>query len=145
MLQRQIITIETWPGLALLFLLLFVYLVTTEIQSQDCEDRLCYNTTPSPQAGDSSYDMIDKMVTTLRVNHSPVEWRKALMIGLILSLVIICLFGSTMTIRNYVIIVLIIFLVVYFISTWTNWVYWRDVDTKIDRKLLRLRSHLNSS
>lgn len=131
---------DTWPWVALLFLLLFVYLVATEIQSQDCADRLCYNTTSEPNLDDKSSAMIDKLVTTLRVNHSPVEWRKALLIGMIVSLVVIVVFNIPLTLCTFILLGLIVFIFVYFASTWTNWVWWRCHDTYIERQLIALRS-----
>ena len=133
---------RTWPFIALLFLLLFVYLISTEIQSQDCDDRLCYNTTPTPQSEDNPRQMIDKMIATLRVNHSPVEWRKALLIGLLVAFLVILVLGLPLTIRNFVLATLIVFIIVYFASTWTNWTYWRGMDNWVEHQLLRLRSEL---
>ena len=132
---------QTWPFVALLFLLLFVYLIWTEIQSQDCDGRLCYNTTPQAESTDTAREMIDKMITTLRVNHSPVEWRKALLIGLFVSFLVIVLTGLTLNLRNFVLAGLIVFILVYFAATWTNWVYWKEIDVYIERQLLQLRSH----
>jgi hypothetical protein len=136
---------QTWPWIALLFLLLFVYLVSTEIQSQDCHERLCYNTTPTPNPEDTPYSMIDKLITTLRVNHSPVEWRKALLLGLITSLIVLAFFAKCLTLSNFILVGLIVFIVVYFAATWTNWTYWRGVDTCLERELLRLRSKIYQS
>lgn len=133
---------QTWPLIALLILLLFVYLVSTEIQSQDCNDRLCYNTTPSPQEKDDPHQIIDKMITTLRVNHSPVEWRKALLIGLLVAFLVILILGLPMTLRNFALATLTVFIIVYFASTWTNWTYWRNMDNSIERQLLQLRSEI---
>ncbi len=133
---------QTWPFVALLILLLFVYLTSTEIQSQDCENRLCYNTTPAPGEEDTPRQMIDKMITTLRVNHSPVEWRKALLIGLFAAFIVILVLGLPLTLRNFVLATLTVFIIVYFASTWTNWTYWRGMDNHIEQQLLRLRSEI---
>lgn len=129
---------QHWPWLAILFILLFVYLVATEIQSQDCDNRRCYNTTPIPSSDDTTRDMIDKIITTARINHNPVEWRKALLIGFIVSLVTLIAFGR-LNLRNFVLIGLIVFILVYFAATWLNWIYWRQVDVTIEKSLLHLR------
>ena len=133
---------QTWPLLGLVILLLFVYIVATEIQSQDCDSRLCYNTTSAPNNEDQPEQMIDKMVTTLRVNHSPVEWRKALLIGLIVAYLVIVVLDVPLTLSNYLLTVFIIFIIVYFASTWTNWTSWRCLDNWIERELIRLRSEI---
>lgn len=133
---------QTWSLISLLFLLLVVYLVSTEIQSQDCYERICYNTTSEAKADDEPSQMIDKMITTLRVNHSPVEWRKALLIGLLVASFVILLTGVCATLSNFILITLIVFIIVYFASTWTNWTYWRQVDNCLERQLLILRSQI---
>lgn len=135
-------TPSSWPFIALLFLLLVVYLISTEIQSQDCLDRLCYNTTSEPNLTDGPNQAIDKMVTTLRVNHSPVEWRKALLIGLIASLIIIVVLGIPLKLSNFILVGLIIFLFVYFAATWTSWKWWRELDVYIERHLVVMRYHV---
>lgn len=131
---------QTWSLISLLFLLLVVYLISTEIQSQDCYERICYNTTPEAQSEDKPSEMIDKIITTLRVNHSPVEWRKALLIGLFVASCVILLTGVCSTLSNFILITLIVFIIVYFAATWTNWTYWRQIDNYIERQLLILRS-----
>lgn len=129
---------STWPALGLVLVGLFIYLIWTELLSQDCTSRSCYNATPIPTTLDTPRQIIDKMVTTLRVNHSPVEWRKGLMIGLVVTLII----GFGLCLPNPIVVVLIIFIVVYFVATWTNWTRWRCLDVRLEQDLLRLRGRV---
>jgi hypothetical protein len=133
---------QTWPFLAILFLALFVYLISTEIQSQDCQDRLCYNTTPQVTSFDHPRTMVEKLITTLRVNHNPVEWRKALLIGLFVSFIVIVVKGVPLTMKNFLLISLIVFIIAYSTLSWTDWSYRREVDNYIERRLLYLHSRL---
>ena len=132
-----------WPFIGILFLVLIVYIVATEIQSQDCDRRLCYNTTPQPHLNDDPETIIDKLITTLRPNHTPVEWRKSLLIGLVVAYLVITVLGVPLMLSRYVLTTLIIFIFVYVALTWTSWVYWRHLDTQIERKLIQQRLSLN--
>ncbi len=126
---------NTWLFGYFIVLLLLVYLIFTETQSQACKDRLCYNTTASPSELDTKHTMVDKMITTLRVNHNPVEWRKALLIGLVVAFVAPMFFGCALGVRNFIMTALLIFIVIYFIMAWHNWTVWREVDVEIEREL----------
>ncbi len=131
-----------WPFLALIFLGVFVWVAYSELLSQDCLDQPCLNKTPVPHQEDTTTEMIDKLITTLRVGHSPVNWRQALMISLIMAFVIILFFNLNWTLRNYGIILLLIFVVVYAILAWSIWSYWRPINMKIEKSLIDLRSRL---
>lgn len=128
---------STWPFLGFFFLGIIIYLLISEIASQDCESQVCVNATPCPERRDMPEEIIDKLIVTLRTNHSPVEWRKALLIGLIISFVILF---PRITLRNYLLVALIIFFTTYFSLTWSSWNYWRKTDNYIEEQLLSLRS-----
>lgn len=119
----------------LLLLTLCLYLVTLELASQDCQGKLCYNSTPSPTKDDSTQEIINKLALTLEINHSPVDWRRALIIGIVVGLI----FLPCVNINTCVVVMILIFMCVYLSFSWSNWVYWRPIDLHIEDLLTHIR------
>ena len=72
-------------------------------------------------------------------------WRRALLIAVILSAIILVIFYPKLPDGfDYFLIVTIIFIVVYFTSVWFQWHWWKGRDFKIEDKLLHLRSTIKN-
>jgi len=120
---------------------ILLYLVWTEIKSQDCLNRQCINSTPLVNLKDTSRTAIDKTIETLRKNHIIVGWRRALMIAIIVSIpIIFFLIHRFPSGFEFVVVVTIIFVIVYFSSVWLQAFWWGQNDLKIEKSLMTLRS-----
>lgn len=124
---------------------ILIYLLWSEIKSQDCLNRTCINSTPPVNLKDSFRTAIDKTIETLRKNHIIVGWRRALMIAIIVSIpIILFLLHRWPSGFEFLITVTIIFVIVYFSSVWLQAFWWGQNDLKIERSLMEIRRSLST-
>lgn len=124
---------------------IILYLVWSEIGSQDCLKSRCNNSTPPVSAKDPSKIAIDKTIETLRKTHTIVGWRRALLVAILVTIPIaVFLLHHFPSGFEFFIIVTIIFIVVYFSSVWLQARWWGMNDLKIERALLLFRHSISS-
>jgi hypothetical protein len=119
---------------------LSVFLIWSEVGSQDCLNRWCNNTTPSVIETDSPRQMIDKTIDTLRKQHTIVGWRRAMLVAIIVTLIVtVSILHRFPTGFQFFMVAVFIFLIVYFSSVWIQARWWGQNDSKIERQLMLLR------
>jgi uncharacterized membrane-anchored protein len=117
-----------------------IYLVWTEIKSQDCLESRCINSTPPVTAKDPPKMAADKTIETLRKNHTIVGWRRAMLVAIAVTIPIaFFLLHQFPSGFDFFVITTIIFIVVYFSSVWLQARWWGMNDLKIERSLLVFR------
>lgn len=128
-----------WP---VIVTAIIIFLSISEIGSQSCQNGKCNhynNIEPSSISGPSSKN-IDTLISRLKLNHTVVGWRRALILAMLLSLIILCLFYPGLPDGfDFFLISTILFLLIYFTTAWFQWHWWKPLDYKIEDRLLSLR------
>ena len=130
-----------WP---FIIILLVAFLIWTEDGSQNCLNKKCNNSCPEINKQDKPTHMIDKIIENVRLNHTEVIWRRSLLVAIFASLLIFVLFyrkGFPHGIKMFLLIV-IIFLGVYFSTSWLQLKWWKANNSKIESSLYRLRANI---
>jgi len=141
-----------WP---IVVIVLIVYLLWSEYGSQDCSKQSCNNRARVIYGEDDWYEAIDKINHNVHMNHTIVGWRRALLVAIIVTILVLFIFyngkkGSTPGDRYAVayalpdgftvfIVTVIIFVIVYFSSAWIQYSWWRNNDYKIEDSLKLLK------
>lgn len=123
----------------IIFIVICIYILATEYASQNCLDRHCLNTTPHANSNDTPKEIIDKLIATIRTNHSPVEWRKSLFIGIVVAFLVLYFCNLKWNLKNFVIIMFIVFFFVYATLTYITWAYYLPLETCLESNLTTLR------
>lgn len=130
--------IHDWWIIVILFIT--IYLVISEISSQDCRDQVCINHTKEAKSNNSITENIDLTIETLRREHTLVSWRRAVIASFIVILVVTFIITKRWPSGyDFFILFTIIFTIIYFSIVWfqTNW--WRRNNDKVEDHLLILR------
>lgn len=126
-----------WWLIIVVFLIFFT--IWSEHGSQDALNRLCHNSTPAVEPGDSINVSIEKTIETVRKNHTLVGWRRSLLIGLIVAIPIIWVIkGQFPTGFIFLVVVGAVTIGAYFSTVWMEYNWWSGIDTKIEDGLLDL-------
>ncbi len=129
-----------WP---VIVVAIVIFLAVSEIGSQSCVDGHCnhYKNIEPSCPDDLSSDNIDTLISRIKINHTVVGWRRALIVAILLALVILFLFSPSELPDgfDFFLVATILFLVIYFTTTWFQWHWWKPRDFKIEEKLLQLR------
>jgi len=132
-----------WPVIVVSIVL---FLLSTEIGSQDCVDGNCnhYNDyTKSINKKDKPSKSIDKIINMIRLNHTLVNWRRAMIVAIFLSTIITFFVYSGLPPGiDFLIVATVIFTFLYLSDAWVQIHWWNFNDTKVEDKLLELRNHL---
>lgn len=75
-------------------------------------------------------------------NHNPVHWTRCAILAILSTLLILC-FLSALTLRNFILVFLILFVGSYFSANWLSAHFNRNVDYKIDPYIENLRYRIN--
>lgn len=130
-----------WP---VIVMALIIFLAVGEIGSQSCENGGCnhYKNIEKSSSNNSTSD-IDTLISRVKINHTVVGWRRALIAAMLLSLVILFLFYPGLPDGfDFFLVATFLFLIIYFITAWFQWHWWKARDFKIEEKLLRLRHNI---
>lgn len=110
-----------WPFIVII---LIAFLIWTEDGSQNLNNPRAHHQPPSITATDLPDDIISKVKIAVRNSSEVVGWRRALIVSLILSLILLFLllpvFPAGFTIF---LITLLFFVPIYFISVWFSSTY----------------------
>ncbi len=74
-----------WP---LVVILAVSFLIWTEDRSQNCYDKPCQHSVGVGNEDDTEVQLIDKVMSGIYLNHLVVDWRRCLLLGLILAIII---------------------------------------------------------
>lgn len=139
---EQIAKTPYWPVIAIV---LAVFLVRTENGSQNCSiirdgEQVCNHNSPLFEEYDLPEDSIDKMIRMLRRHHTVVGWRRAMLISIIISILLLMWFNRGKMVHGLVFFVtaVIIFTVVYFTSVWFQSEWFAQNDIMIEKHLRKL-------
>jgi len=138
-----------WP---VIVVALIIYLLTSEINNQSCQGGDCgiYRDVKKHWKKDGhkskgASDYIDKIIDRLNLNHNVTEWRRVLLISIILSLIILFLFHPVFPDGFDVFLVTsILFLILYPICNLFQYNSYQLNDTNNQEKLQYIRSQLKN-
>lgn len=86
-------------------------------------------------------DEFGDILNTNRHNHLIVLWRKALIISLLIGFFVsLVIFKDFVFDFNFIIIVMLIFIAVYFTSVWFQAHWWRENNDRIEKYTLKLKN-----
>lgn len=131
-----------WP---VIVMAIIIFIAVAEIGSQSCQDGHCnhYDSIYKVSDKDPSTEHIDSLVSRVKLNHTVVGWRRALLLAIILSLIILVLFYPGLPDGfDFFLVSTILFLVIYFTSTWFQWHWWKAKDFNIEDSLYHLRHQI---
>lgn len=133
-------TAPIWP---LIIIGIVAFLVWTEYGSQDCRHQNCNNRAEQIYPEDSITDAISKISTNLMRNHTLVNWRRSLLIAIVIGLIILFIFcpkfpdGFTVLVTIF-----LVFFVVHLATAWFSSHWWKMIDYKTDHYLQELRNRI---
>ncbi len=131
-----------WP---IIVITIVVFLVWAEYGSQDCRYQTCNNKAPSIDPNDTTTEAIDKILYTVRKNHTTVGWRRSMLLAIFITLLILIWMCRSRMVHGFVffIIATMIFLATYFASAWFQSHWYTFNDLKIESSLKELRHRLH--
>lgn len=140
-----------WP---IIVIALVIFLVWTEYESQYCRVietdegpvQFCSDKVQPILPTDTPEMIIDKIIYSLRKNHTVISWRRALLASII-SMVLILMYYYRTALPNgfiFFMLVLVLMFIIYFPLTWFGAHWFRMNDDKIERSLRELRDKISS-
>jgi len=132
---------NTWAIWPVIFAAVIIYLILSEVGSQDCTTQHCNNKLPVLNEDDTTVEMIDKINEGLRKNHRTVTWRLSFICAVIISIIIVALFYVNKMISGIVmfLLILLIFFIIAACFSWFNAHYYRQISYKEEQVLQELR------
>lgn len=127
-------------------IILVTILLYLEYKSQDCiGGKQCTSSVPPPSVTDTINQQISQIILMVRNTTYYVTWRLSLIVALLLAIPIVYLIVErTPTIMEWLVTVIIIFIGVYFSSSWL-WTHWISPNAQqIERSLVLLQQQLES-
>ena len=82
------------------------------------------------------------LVLCLDYNHNPVHWTRCAIVAILSTLLILC-FLSALTLRNFILVFLILFVGSYFSANWLSAHFNRNIDYKIEPYVENLYYRIN--
>ena len=129
-----------WP---VIVMALIIFLTVSEIGSQSCADGHCNHFRSIDPPSDITSKNIDSLISRIRINHTVVGWRRALILAMILSLIILMFYDDGLPSGfDFFLVAVIIFLAIYLTTSWLQWHWWKARDFKVEDQLLLLRSEV---
>lgn len=111
---------ESCVILLLIVIVLVIFFLWLEWYSHDCEGgKRCSHYAIMPEKDENIESYIDKLIVAIRNNYNFVAWRQALLVALISTpLIIYVLYCRLPNFKEWVVLVLIIFIAVSLSSSW---------------------------
>ena len=132
-----------WP---VIVTAIIIFIAVGEIGSQDCTNGHCNhykNVDPELEKGELLSQKVDYVIEKLRLNHTVVGWRRALLLSMILSLVILIGYYACLPDGfDYFLVTFILFVVIYGSSVCLQWYWWRSRDNIEEEHLYKLRNQI---
>lgn len=112
------------PWFLPLVLAILIFLIWSEWGSQDCLHRVCNNTTPDISPTDTQREAVDKLLLATEVNGSAVTWRRAMIVAIVATLLILIFWEMTLGGKAsgfaFLVVAMFIFVLVYFAYTFAQ-------------------------
>jgi hypothetical protein len=131
-----------WP---VIVISIIIFLAVAEIGSQSCQNGDCNHYKNLEKVGNNptSVKMIDNIISRVNLNHTTVGWRRAMILSMILSIIILSMFYSGLPDGfDFFLVATILFIIMYLLSVWFQWHWWKAKDNKIESRLLNLRNEV---
>ena len=139
-------TLERPPFWPVIVMALIICLAVTEIGSQSCADGNCDYFNNLETNSKVTSKSIDNLISRVSINHTVVGWRRALILAMLLSLIILFFYQDNLPDGfDFFLVATIIFLAIYLTSSWLQWHWWKARDFKIEDELLLLRSKVKDT
>lgn len=146
---EQLANTPYWPIIAIV---VSVFLVRTENGSQNCSiirdgEQMCNHNSPLSEEDDLPEETIRKMIRSLRRHHTAVGWRRAMLVSIIISILLLMWINKGKMAHGLVFFVtaVIIFTVVYFVSVWFQSEWFNQNDIKIEKHLRNLENMIDET
>ncbi len=125
----------------IIVIVLILVLFWNETRDNNCIDQQCHMKAKLIKETDSMEEMINKTISNLTLNHSLVNWKRSLLISLLLALGVVFIFYHTFAPGfDYLMITFILFFWIYFSTAWVGAHWWKNNDKKIEKELIKIRS-----
>ena len=118
-------------------IIIITYCTWSEILSQDLELSYCNNKTTKVDDTDNIYQTVEKITDTIRKNSYAVGWRRAIIIAVIFT-VLLLFFFECCSFINYILSIFILFSIVYFGTLWFQYRWIQRNNNSIERELYKL-------
>lgn len=140
----NIVRPQFWP---VIVTALIIFLTISEIGSQSCADGNCGHfrsvNAPNNENKKLTSNYIDGLISRIKLNHTVVGWRRSLILAIILSLIILLPYNDGLPDGlDFFLIATILFLIIYFVSSWFQWHWWKARDHEMEDELLLLRDDI---
>lgn len=138
---------NSWAIWPVIILTIVIYLIHSEIGSQDCTNQTCNNKLQPIYETDTNVQIIDKINDGLRKNHRTVTWRISFICAIIISLFIIAFFYKNEMISGIVafLLILTIFFTIAACFSWFNAHFHRQNSYKEEQVLQELRHKIQQT
>ncbi len=139
-------SIERPPFWPVIVMALIIFLAVSEIGSQSCADGNCNHYRSVEPNSTITSKSIDSLISRVSINHTVVGWRRALILAMLLSLIILAFYEDNLPNGfDFFLVATIIFLAIYLTSSWLQWHWWKARDFKIEDELLLLRNKIKET
>ena len=131
--------IHIWP---FIIIVIIVFLIISEDGSQNFT-KPCHHAPVNVTAEDNPVEALDKLIHNTGLPHTAVGWRRAMIVAIFATLLILFIFYPTFPDGILVfIIAAIIFTGLYFSSTWLQFNHWKKYDEIEEKMLTNLRNQI---
>ena len=131
-----------WP---VIVTAIIIFIVIGEIGSQECTGGKCnhYKNIYQVKKNAPTSKKIDSLISRIKLNHTTIGWRRALLLAIVLSLIILVIFNPGLPDGfDFFLVSTILFLVIYFSTVWLQWHWHRCKDYENEESLLKLRHQI---
>ena len=129
----------------IIVIVLIIFLLWAEMSHNECTDQLCHMKAKLIKETDSTDEMINKVISNLTLNHRLINWRRSMLISLLLALGVIFYFYHVRAPGfDYIMIASILFFIIYFSTVWVGAHWWKNNDKKIEKELIKIRGSINN-
>lgn len=131
-----------WPVLAAATV---IYLVASETNHQSCQNGDCDLYKKLNKKDEDITDKIENIIDHIDLQHNVVEWRRVLVVSIILSLIILWLFNPALPDGfDFFLVTFLLFMIVYPISNMYNYNFYKSDDQIHQDKLYHLRNQIKT-
>ncbi len=120
-----------WP---IIVFFIVIILIAAEVAYQKPQNTNNSNNAKNPTTN------IDEVINNNNLNHNVVGWRRAMLLSIFLSLIVLIGFYAEFPDGyDFFLVAVILFIVIYLFSVWFQWNWWKPKDTIIESELLKIR------
>ena len=124
----------------IILVIIIAFLIWAEDRSQNGLNKPCQHSCPTFSSNDTMEDKIDKLIRTINLNHTVVEWRRSLLVAIICGLFIMIILrtiNNECSLNGIFVVILVIFLILYMSSGYIYWSWFEPMDRKMIKVITR--------